>query len=243
MGDAAAFTRRRNRPLIEQVADHLRRRIVSGDIGPDRQLPSMRRLARMYGVSLPTMHAAIHSLAAVGFVRISHGLGTFVSRPRSAATVLIYACKEATPFELAAIRATIDQRMPIVAAQSVRAARNGRLPRHLEDLTFLASERSTSRNDGFAERFVRADLQFHQEIVANAKGVEVGESLYEHIGLRLMPQLTAAADDLAADIGLDEAHRELATAIIDGAVIPAARLAGAIARREADAVERVSADR
>lgn len=222
---------------MREVTDHLRRRIVSDELGPDRQLPSMRRLARLYGVGLPTMQGALHALATLGFVRITHGVGVFVARPRSEATVLVYAFQEATPFELAAIRATIDERMPILAAQVVKRANGGRLPGTVRDIPFFAGERSSSRYDVPAEAFVRADLRFHRAIVMSVKGAEISGSLYEQLGLRLMPQLVAAAAEQAHDRGLDQAHLALATAIIDRELVAAARLARAIARREAESVE------
>jgi len=222
---------------MREITDHLRRRIVSGELGPGRQLPSMRRLARLYGVSLPTMQGALHTLAALGFVQVTHGVGVFVARPRSQATLLIFACQEASPFELAAVRGTIDQRMPVLAARVVRQARGGRLPRPLQDLGFLAGERSYSRRGVPAEAFVRADLAFHQAIVSSVKGAEISTSLYDQIGRRLMPQLTAAAGRQAADLGLDGAHLALATAITQGATAAAARLAGTIAKREAESIE------
>lgn len=243
MADAALFTRRRRQPLTEQVTDHLRRRIVSGDIGPDRQLPSVRKLARMYGVSVPTMHGAIHTLAALGFVRVIHGVGVFVARPRSPATALVYACQEATPFELANIRATIDQRMPSLAALTARRGRDGRVPRALLDLGFFARERSSSGLDVPAEAFVRADLRFHRAIVASVKGMEVSASLYEQIGRRLIPELTASAAAQVRDRGLDQAHLALAAAIIDGDVLATARLSSTIAKREAESVEPGPRDR
>jgi GntR family transcriptional regulator, transcriptional repressor for pyruvate dehydrogenase complex len=237
MANAATFTRRRRQPLNRQVTDHLRRRIVSGDVGPDRQLPSIRKLARMYGVSVPTMHGAIHTLAALGFVRVIHGVGVFAARPRSPATELIYACQEATAFELASIRSTIDQRMPVLAAQTVKGAKGGRLPRALLDLMFFARERSSSGLEVPAEAFVRADLRFHHAIVASVKGMEVSASLYGQIGRRLMPELSATAAAQVRDRGLDRAHLAMAEAITDGDLLATARLSSAIAKREAELVE------
>ena len=229
--------------MTRDVTDHLRRQIVAGALGPDRPLPSMRHLAEMYGVSLPTMQCALHALASMGFVRISHGVGVFVARPRSPATALIYACQEATPFELAALRGTIDERMPVLAARIVSQAKGGPLPRPLQDLGFFARERSGNRRGMPAEAFVRADLAFHRAIVSSVAGAEISTSLYDQIGRRLMPQLTAAAGRQAADPGLDGAHLALATEITQGAMPAAARLAGTIARREAESVEAALRDR
>ena len=65
-------------PLYRQLADHLRRRIA--DEGLTR-LPSQRTLEQEYGVSLPTVQAAVELLIADGLVRVSPGKGTFVTRP------------------------------------------------------------------------------------------------------------------------------------------------------------------
>jgi GntR family transcriptional repressor for pyruvate dehydrogenase complex len=243
MADAARFTPRRRKSVTRDITDHLRRQIVAGALRPDRPLPSMRNLAEMYGVSLPTMQCALHALASMGFVHISHGVGVFVARPRSPATALIYACKEATPVELAGIRAMIDERAPVLAARAVAQADSPLLPGPLRDLKFLAAERSTDRNGVPAEVFVRADLRFHRAIVASVMGAEVMSSLYDQVGRRLMPHLTTAASRQARDQGLDQAHLALATAIIDGQMPAAARLAGTIARREAESVEPERRDR
>jgi GntR family transcriptional repressor for pyruvate dehydrogenase complex len=228
---------------MREITDHLRRRIVSGELGPDRQLPSMRKLARLYGVSLPTIQGALHALSALGFVQVIHGVGVFVTPPRSQATVLVFASQEASPFELAALRGTIDERMPVLAARVVKQANGGRIPRSLQDIGFLANERSYSRRGVPAQAFVRADLAFHRAIVSSVSGAEISTSLYDQIGRRLMPQLTAAAGRQAADLGLDGAHLALATAIMQGAMPAAARLAGTIAKREAESVEVTLRDR
>jgi GntR family transcriptional repressor for pyruvate dehydrogenase complex len=243
MADTDRFTPRRRKSVTRDVTDHLRRQIVAGALSPDRALPSMRHLAEMYGVSLPTMQCALHALASMGFVRISHGVGVFVARPRSPATALVYACQEATPFELAGIRAMIDQRMPVLAAQAVGRADSVLLPGPLRDLMFLARERSHRRNGVPAEAFVRADLRFHRAIVASVAGAEVMTSLYDQVGRRLLPQLTAAANRQARDEPLDQAHLALATAVIDGQAPTAAARARAIARIEEGSVEPERRDR
>ena len=242
MADAARFTPRRRRSVTRDITDHLRRQIVAGELIRDQPLPSMRHLAEMYGVSLPTMQCALHALASMGFVSISHGVGVFVSRPRSPATALVYACQEATPSELAGIRAMIDERAAALAASAVGDADDALLPGPLRDLRFLAAERSSSRSGVPAEAFVAADLRFHRAIVSSVRGAEVSASLYDQVGRRLMPRLVAAAAADARDERLDDAHAALAAAIIDGLEPSAARLASAIARSEAASVERRSVD-
>ena len=228
---------------MRDITDDLRRQIVNGRLTPGRPLPSVRRLATMYGVSPPTMNGALHALAALGFVRVSHGVGTFVAPSRSDSRAAVFAVLEATPLELAAVRAAIDERMPVLAARSVSDAPAGRLPGPIRDLAFFAAERSSSRSGATAETFISADLRFHREIVASVRGLEISSTLYAQIGRRLEPDLIAAAAGLARDRSLDDAHRALADAITRGEMPATARLARAIARREAESVESATRDR
>ena len=228
---AAIFQVRRRGSVTDEVADHLRRRIVSGDLPVASRLPSIRTMARLYGVSVPTMFAAVHVVAGLGLLHVSHGIGTFVARPRSHAALLNHACQTATPFELAVLRATIDATIPGIAARQMKLLPPNRLPRTLLDLSFLAMERSAARN-GYAEGLLRADAAFHCAIAASVRGAEITVSLYQRLHQRLVPTLRSVADVEAADLDLDTAHSRLARAILDGEERMASRLARGIARRE-----------
>src|SRR5262249_61858355 len=62
----------------EEVVQHLREMIHRGELRPGDRLPSERDLAKLLGVSRPTLRVAICSLAAVGVLRARQGAGTFV---------------------------------------------------------------------------------------------------------------------------------------------------------------------
>ncbi len=196
----------------------------------------MRKLARLYGVSTPTMHAAIQGLATLGLVRISLGVGVFVAHPRSGAALLNHAFQNATPMELAMMRAAIDEQMPVVVAKQVAAQPDSRQPMTLSDISFLAHERS-SRRIGFPHHFLMADAAFHRTIASSVRGTEITPGLYDQIGRRLLATLMSVADVQAADAQLDGAHLELAAAILAGRPHSTARLARAIARRELRSLE------
>lgn len=233
--EAATYRYRRGKPLPQAIADQLRRRIVTGDLAFDRPLPPLRKLARLYGVSLPTMHAAIHALAALGLVRVEHGNGVYVSRPTSNAAMLNHACQNASIREVGLMRASIDERAPIAVAEAVQVLPAHAIPRRVRELTFLAAERRNSRN-GWANHFVREDLAFHAAIVASVRDVELMASLYARIGDRLQRALVSAANDCAVDDQLHQWHADLAMAVLDGRPLAAGRIARAISRRELDAL-------
>lgn len=62
----------------EGVVLQLREMIHRGELRPGDRLPPERDLARILGVSRPTLRAGIRSLAAVGVLQSRQGAGTFV---------------------------------------------------------------------------------------------------------------------------------------------------------------------
>lgn len=64
--------------LYEQMAQHLAARIESGELAPNRPLPSERRLAVEYGVALGTARHATRLLRYRGLVVTVRSKGTYV---------------------------------------------------------------------------------------------------------------------------------------------------------------------
>jgi DNA-binding FadR family transcriptional regulator len=68
----------RQRTTAEEIAVQIREMIHRAELRPGEQLPPERELARMLGVSRPTLRAGISALASMGVVRSRPGAGTFV---------------------------------------------------------------------------------------------------------------------------------------------------------------------
>ncbi|MGA8111402.1 MAG: FadR/GntR family transcriptional regulator [Acidobacteriaceae bacterium] len=66
-------------PLVEQAIDYIRSAIEEHSLQAGDQLPPERELARQLKISRATLRSAIGSLAAMGVLRIRHGVGTFVA--------------------------------------------------------------------------------------------------------------------------------------------------------------------
>src|SRR5947209_17668942 len=62
----------------EEVIAQLREMIHRGELRPGDRLPPERDLAKLLGVSRPTLRAGIRSLAAVGVLQSRQGAATFV---------------------------------------------------------------------------------------------------------------------------------------------------------------------
>lgn len=66
------------RPAYQQVAEDLRRMIVTGELGPGDQLPSISTITEEYEISPMTARAAIKELSNAGLVVVRQGQGAFV---------------------------------------------------------------------------------------------------------------------------------------------------------------------
>lgn len=69
-------------PPFRRIAADLRTAIETGEYRPGHQLPSGTVLAQHYGVTKPTVHAAIRLLRSEGLVISRQGAGWFVAEPR-----------------------------------------------------------------------------------------------------------------------------------------------------------------
>lgn len=67
-------------PVYLQLAAVLRDRIASGELPPDRPLPSYTTLVQEYGVARGTAAKAVGVLVSEGRVRIVPGRGAYVAR-------------------------------------------------------------------------------------------------------------------------------------------------------------------
>jgi GntR family transcriptional regulator len=68
-----------DRPLYQAVRDQIIRGLVAGEWKPQEALPSEARLAERFGVSIPTVRAAIAELAAAKVLMRKQGKGTYVA--------------------------------------------------------------------------------------------------------------------------------------------------------------------
>lgn len=72
-----------SKPVFEQIANQLRRQILSGIFMPNESLPSLRRLAKEIRVNPNTVQRAYDELSREGLVESRRGAGLFVIAPDS----------------------------------------------------------------------------------------------------------------------------------------------------------------
>jgi len=65
--------------LTAQVVNHIRAKIEDGTLQPGDRIPPEREFAKMLKISRASLRTGIGYLAAMGVMKVRHGVGTFVS--------------------------------------------------------------------------------------------------------------------------------------------------------------------
>lgn len=205
--------------LAERLAKEIRGRILLGDVKEGQRLESNRELAAQVGVSVSTVREAISELRADGMVVIRVGVGTFVASGRRRVRAGRATRRRISQAEAADVRWAVE---PAMAERAASRASG----RQLQELRFRLGERWLGRVSGDPDRFLRADLQFHDAVAQAARNTLGVASLRLAAGIA-KDDLRVLASDLVGHPELDGLHR----ALVDAVAAHSPRRAGRLARR------------
>lgn len=164
--EAAIFKNLRsekNGSTAEEVSARLRDMIHSGELRAGDRLPPERDLAKLLGVSRPTLRAGIRSLSVVGILQSKQGAGTFVAARAESPTLdssplqMLSALHGFTSDEMFEARLALEMSIAGLAAERADS----------EQMTQLAEQITgmyASLND--PEQYLVHDMQFHQTVAA-----------------------------------------------------------------------------
>ena len=164
--------------LADEVADQIRRLIISEDVAEGARLPSERDLAERFGASRPTVSQALRTLALMGLVEIRRGSGAYVlRRPETMVTAsvnLMLDLDEKSISDLLQLRLWLEDRGVQEAAN-----REPELSRaeHAQIITSLERLRVAS---GSPSEWIAADTVFHATLVRSSGNPYLG-ALYESV--------------------------------------------------------------
>jgi GntR family transcriptional repressor for pyruvate dehydrogenase complex len=195
----------------EGVVKNLREMIHRGELRPGDRLPPERDLAKLLGVSRPTLRAGIRSLAAVGVLESRQGAGTFVVKGNespvldSSSLSLMASLHGFTSEEMFEARRALEMAIAGLAAERATG----------EQLASLAEEMAGMYASlELPETFLVHDMRFHQ-MVAAASGNRILTALMNMVAATLFDvrrKTVRRAHDLKESA---EMHREIYRAIRD----------------------------
>jgi len=150
--------------LYEQVAGQVTDLVARGEFKPGDRLPPERDLAKVLGVSRPTVREAMIALEMAGLVEVRVGAGTFVTdkAKHNGANGRLFEGAGSSPLELIAARRTIEPEVAALAAQTATAAEITAIG---ETMAMIGAARDTPAHRA-------ADHLFHVRIgIASHNGV------------------------------------------------------------------------
>ena len=70
-------------PIYVQIMDQIKHMIVTGELNPEDQLPTVRQVAADLRVNFNTIARAYRLLDEAGIISTQHGRGTYILEPKS----------------------------------------------------------------------------------------------------------------------------------------------------------------
>ena len=153
----------RSGTMLEGVVVQLREMIQRGELRPGDRLPPERDLAKQFGVSRPTLRAAIRSLAAVGVLQARQGAGTFVVTAKglpaldSSPLRLMAALHGFTTAEMFEARQSLEMAIAGLAAERATSDQMASMAEEMASMYASIDE---------PEQYLVHDMLFHQTIAA-----------------------------------------------------------------------------
>jgi GntR family transcriptional regulator, transcriptional repressor for pyruvate dehydrogenase complex len=169
--------------LVDQIAEKLRQRILSGNLKPGDFLPAQKDLATEFNVGLSTIHQATQRLTALGLVESKAGKGTWV-RPDATA---IFMRADTIRTRLSDLNAReLYEARSITEVALTRLAAQRATPQDLHDIRDTLVAMAAACDE---DTFVEADLAFHVA-VARAGHNRLLEQFY-HVARQLLSEVIA----------------------------------------------------
>jgi GntR family transcriptional repressor for pyruvate dehydrogenase complex len=190
-----------------QVVNHVRALIEKGNLKPGDQIPPERDLARTLKVSRASLRAGIGYMAALGVMKIKHGVGTFVADGPPdfgrASLSFIGALHGFQPWQMFEARILVESGLAALAAERGKEEHHAVLAEEVAEM-FATIERPSD--------YLIHDVLFHRTI-AQASGNPILASIMETLTSSMYDERRKTVE-LATDLRESASmHREIYKAI------------------------------
>lgn len=158
-----AISSEKNGTTAEGVVNRLREMIQRGELLSGDRLPPERDLAKILGVSRPTLRAGIRSLSAVGILQSRQGAGTFVAEAEESPTLdtsalrLMVALHGFTSDEMFEARLSLEMSIAALAAERATSEQMTQMAEEIAGMYASLDE---------PEQYLLHDMRFHQIVAA-----------------------------------------------------------------------------
>jgi GntR family transcriptional regulator, transcriptional repressor for pyruvate dehydrogenase complex len=191
----------------QQVVNHIRSLIESGSLQPGDKIPPERELARDLQISRASLRTGIGYLAAMGVMKVKHGVGTFVADgpPEfgKSSLSLIGALHGFQTWQMFEARLILESEVAALAAERGKEEHHAAMAEEVAEM-FASMNAPTD--------YLIHDIMFHR-IVAQASGNPILATLTETITSALYDKRRKTVERSTDLRESAEMHRELYRAI------------------------------
>lgn len=199
----------KNGTTAEEVVARLRDMIHRGELSAGDRLPPERDLAKLLGVSRPTLRAGIRSLTTVGILQSRQGAGTFVTKAEESPTLdgnplrMMAALHGFTTDEMFEARLSLEMSIAALAAERISSEQMTQMSEEVAGMYASLDE---------PEQYLVHDMRFHQ-IVAAASNNRILTALMNMVA-KILFEARSKTVHRALDLkDSAEQHREIYRAI------------------------------
>jgi GntR family transcriptional repressor for pyruvate dehydrogenase complex len=190
-----------------QVVSHIRTLLENGTLQPGEKIPSERDFARSLKISRASLRTGINYLAAMGVIKVRHGVGTFVADGPAefdkASLSIMGALHGFLPWQMFEARLILESHLAELAAERSQQEHHAALSEEVAEM-FAAI-------DSPSEYLVH-DVLFHR-IISQASGNPILAALMETITSALYDDRRKTVEHSLDLRESAEMHREIYRAI------------------------------
>jgi GntR family transcriptional repressor for pyruvate dehydrogenase complex len=190
-----------------QVVDHIRDLIENGTLQPGDRIPPERDLARMLKISRASLRTGIGYLAAMGVMKVRHGVGTFVADgpPEfgTSSLTLMSVLHGFQPWQMFEARIVIESQLAALAAERGTEEHHAIMAEEVAEM-FASIETPLE--------YLIHDIQFHRTI-SKASGNPILAAVMETISSALYETRKDKVEHSTDLRESAEMHREIYRAI------------------------------
>jgi GntR family transcriptional repressor for pyruvate dehydrogenase complex len=190
-----------------QVVDHIRKLIEDGTLQPGDKIPPEREFAQMLKISRASLRTGIGYLAAMGVMKVRHGVGTFVADGPpdlgKSSFNLMGALHGFQPWQMFEARLILESNLAALAAERGKEEHHSALAEEVAEM-YATFEKP-------AEYLIH-DVSFHRTI-ARASGNPILAALMETITSALYDKRRKTVERSRDLRESAELHREIYKAI------------------------------
>jgi GntR family transcriptional repressor for pyruvate dehydrogenase complex len=190
-----------------QVVNHIRILIESGALRPGDRIPPEREFARSLGISRASLRTGIGALAAMGVMKVRHGVGTcVVDSPAAfsnASLGLMGALYGFQFWQMFEARLIVESSLAALAAERGREEHHAALAEQVAEMCAIADQPA---------EFLKHDVLFHR-IIAQASGNPILAAVIETLTLAMYEQRRKTVEQADYLDKMAEMHRDIYRAI------------------------------